>query len=81
MDASQDPPAGIQYYPLTKTGERFPLNDPQKQVRPALGSTKPLLRLLAGFVKALEGSIEAQLRYLTTRRSRYDPQQAPLRLY
>jgi sugar (pentulose or hexulose) kinase len=31
IDAQQDPPAAIRYYPLTKKGERFPVNDPNKE--------------------------------------------------
>jgi len=31
LDAASDPPADIRYYPLTKKGERFPVNDPEKE--------------------------------------------------
>ena len=31
IDAATDPPSDIRYYPLTKKGERFPVNDPDKE--------------------------------------------------
>lgn len=35
LSAGIDPstPSGLEYYPLTKPGERFPINDPQLQPR------------------------------------------------
>jgi len=31
IDPAQDPPAAMGFYPLTKRGERFPVNDPNKE--------------------------------------------------
>ena len=43
-----DKPSGLDYYPLTKPGERFPVNDPNLMPRltPRPGRAGPLLSLL-----------------------------------
>ena len=43
IDASQ--PSGLDYYPLTKPGERFPVNDPLYPPRPPLTHPHPSLPL------------------------------------
>uniref|UniRef100_A0A7S1HBX3 Carbohydrate kinase FGGY C-terminal domain-containing protein n=3 Tax=Hemiselmis andersenii TaxID=464988 RepID=A0A7S1HBX3_HEMAN len=54
IDPLSPPPEGIRYYPLTKVGERFPVNDPSKQpvLTPVPDSRKDFLHgLLHGIAE------------------------------